>query len=86
MRISEALGADITAMGIECGHRTLTVLRKGGPIQMIVPALHDIPWRACTRSGAADATNQPAPPHIILEALTDLYRPGALPWLKLLHD
>jgi integrase/recombinase XerD len=30
LRISEALGADITAMGSERGHRTLTVLRKGG--------------------------------------------------------
>jgi hypothetical protein len=30
--------------------------------------------------------NQPAPPHIILEALTDLDRPGARPWLQLLHD
>jgi hypothetical protein len=84
LRISEALGADITAMGIECGHRTLTVLRKGGPIQMIVLALHDIRWRACTRSGAADATNPR--PRIILEALTDLDRPGAQPWLELLHD
>jgi integrase len=32
LRISEALGADIEAMGIERGHRTLTVLRKGGKI------------------------------------------------------
>jgi integrase/recombinase XerD len=30
LRISEALGADIEALGIERGHRTLTVLRKGG--------------------------------------------------------
>jgi site-specific recombinase XerD len=30
LRISEALGADITDLGIERGHRTLTVLRKGG--------------------------------------------------------
>jgi integrase/recombinase XerD len=32
LRISEALGADIDALGIERGHRTLTVLRKGGKI------------------------------------------------------
>jgi site-specific recombinase XerD len=32
LRISEALGADIEALGIERGHRTLTVLRKGGKI------------------------------------------------------
>jgi integrase/recombinase XerD len=32
LRISEALGADIAAMGSQRGHRTLTVLRKGGKI------------------------------------------------------
>lgn len=35
LRISEALGADITAMGSERGHRTLTVLRKGGKLVTI---------------------------------------------------
>ena len=35
LRISEALGANIEALGIERGHRTLTVLRKGGKIVVI---------------------------------------------------
>jgi integrase/recombinase XerD len=36
MRISEALGADIDRLGLERGgHRTLTVLRKGGKIVTI---------------------------------------------------
>ena len=35
LRISEALGADIAALGLERGHRTLTVLRKGGKIVTI---------------------------------------------------
>ena len=35
LRISEALGADIDKLGIERGHRTLTVLRKGGKIVVI---------------------------------------------------
>jgi integrase/recombinase XerD len=35
LRISEALGADITALGLERGHRTLTILRKGGKIVTI---------------------------------------------------
>ena len=35
LRISEALGADIDKLGIERGHRTLTVLRKGGKIVTI---------------------------------------------------
>ena len=30
LRVSEAIGADIAALGLERGHRTLTVLRKGG--------------------------------------------------------
>jgi integrase/recombinase XerD len=32
LRVSEALGADIEALGLERGHRTLTVLRKGGKV------------------------------------------------------
>jgi integrase len=35
LRISEALGADIDELGLERGHRTLTVLRKGGKIVTI---------------------------------------------------
>ena len=35
LRIPEAVGADIVALGIERGHRTLTVLRKGGKIVTI---------------------------------------------------
>jgi hypothetical protein len=35
LRVSEALGADIDALGIERGHRTLTILRKGGKIVTI---------------------------------------------------
>jgi hypothetical protein len=35
LRISEALGADITALGSERGHRTLTIVRKGGKIVTI---------------------------------------------------
>ncbi len=36
LRVSEALGADVEALGIERGHRTLTVVRKGGKI-VVVP-------------------------------------------------
>jgi integrase/recombinase XerD len=32
LRVSEALGADINALGLERGHRTLTVTRKGGKV------------------------------------------------------
>jgi integrase len=30
LRVSEAIGTDIEALGLERGHRTLTVVRKGG--------------------------------------------------------
>ena len=32
LRVSEAIGANIEALGQERGHRTLTVLRKGGKL------------------------------------------------------
>ncbi len=32
LRVSEAIGADINALGLERGHRTLTVTRKGGKV------------------------------------------------------
>ena len=35
LRISEALGADIEHLGVERGHRTLTITRKGGKIVTI---------------------------------------------------
>jgi integrase/recombinase XerD len=35
LRVSEALGTDIEALGLERGHRTLTVLRKGGTVVTI---------------------------------------------------
>ena len=35
LRVSEATGADIEALGLERGHRTLTILRKGAKIVVI---------------------------------------------------
>ncbi len=32
LRVSEAIGADIAAFGVERGHRTLTVVRQGGKL------------------------------------------------------
>jgi integrase/recombinase XerD len=32
LRVSEAIGADIEALGLERGHRTLTIVRKGGKV------------------------------------------------------
>jgi len=35
LRVSEAAGADIEALGVERGHRTLVVIRKGGKVVTI---------------------------------------------------
>src|SRR6478752_7126258 len=35
LRVSEAIGANIERLGLERGHRTLTILRKGGKIVTI---------------------------------------------------
>jgi hypothetical protein len=33
--VSEATGADIEALGVERGHRTLVVIRKGGKVATV---------------------------------------------------
>ena len=35
MRVSEATGANIEALGVERGHRTLVIIRKGGKVVTI---------------------------------------------------
>jgi len=35
LRVSEATGADIERLGLERGHRTLTITRKGGKVVII---------------------------------------------------
>jgi integrase/recombinase XerD len=35
LRVSEATGADIEHLGLDRGHRTLTITRKGGKVVMI---------------------------------------------------
>jgi integrase len=43
LRVSEALGADIDALGLERGHRTLTVTRKGGKV-VTMPLAPRVAW------------------------------------------
>jgi len=38
LRVSEATGADIEALGLERGHRTLTIVRKGGKVADVIAA------------------------------------------------
>jgi len=35
LRVSEAIGGDIEALGVERGHRTLVVTRKGGKVATV---------------------------------------------------
>ena len=42
LRVSEAVGADIEHLGLERGHRTLTITRKGGKIVTIPLAPRDV--------------------------------------------
>ena len=37
LRVSEATGANIESLGVERGHRTLVITRKGGKIVTIPP-------------------------------------------------
>jgi integrase/recombinase XerD len=48
LRVSEATGADIEALGIERGHRTLVITRKGGKV---VRGPAGTPYRPGDRSG-----------------------------------
>jgi integrase/recombinase XerD len=43
LRVSEATGASIEDMGIERGHRTLVITRKGGKVVTILLAPADSP-------------------------------------------
>jgi hypothetical protein len=56
LRISEALGADIDALGSERGHRTLTVLRKGG--KMVTIPLARAPHAPSTSPSANGPTGR----------------------------
>jgi hypothetical protein len=53
--VSEALGADIDSLGLERGHRTLTVVRKGGKVLTI----HSPTNSPCDRPGYRRACGGP---------------------------
>jgi integrase len=46
LRVSEAIGANIEAPGLERGHRTPTVVRKGGKLVTMPLAPHASPGRS----------------------------------------
>jgi integrase/recombinase XerD len=51
LRVSETTGADIEDLGLERGHRTLTITRKGGKILTIPLALRTaapLTWPSAT--------------------------------------
>ncbi|MEP7021223.1 MAG: site-specific integrase [Pseudonocardiales bacterium] len=57
LRNSEALGADIDALGIERGHRTLTVVRKGGKV-VTIPLARPVPLRPPTWRSESASTDR----------------------------
>jgi integrase/recombinase XerD len=71
LRVSEATGADIEHLGLERGHRTLTITRKGGKVVTIPLAprtARAIDLAAGERSGGpvflgADGLVRRGPPH-----------------------
>lgn len=67
LRVSEAIGADIDALGLERGHRTLTVLRKGGKGQRC-RSRRASPERSTWRS--ASATTGRSSPTPMVDAST----------------
>jgi integrase len=58
LRVSEAIGADIEDLGLERGHRTLTIVRKGGKV-VTIPLAPDGPGPSTWRSanGAKDRSS-----------------------------
>jgi Phage integrase, N-terminal SAM-like domain len=54
LRVSEATGADIEHLGLERGHRTLTITRKGGKV-VTIPPRRAPPGRSTWPSGNAPA-------------------------------
>ena len=61
LRVSEATGANIEALGLERGHRTLTILRKGGKVVTIPLARRTQPGPSTLQSasGARDRSSLP---------------------------
>src|SRR6266404_4745065 len=52
LRVSEATGADIEHLGVERGHRTLVITRKGGKV-VTIPLARVPPGRSTWRSASA---------------------------------
>jgi hypothetical protein len=61
LRVSEAVGADIETLGIERGHRTLVVTRKGGKV-VTVPLAPVPPARLTWPSASAARDRSSWPP------------------------
>jgi integrase/recombinase XerD len=64
LRVSEAIGADIEDLGLERGHRTLTILRKGGRIVTVPPSRRGRPgpWTWWAANDARGRSSSPPTP------------------------
>jgi integrase/recombinase XerD len=74
LRVSEAIGADIEDLGLERGHRTLTILRKGGKI-VTVPLAPRRPEPSTWRSANAAPGQSSSEPRAAASTAT---RPAGL--------
>jgi len=63
LRVSEATGADIEHLGLERGHRTLTIARKGGKV-VTIPLAGRIVRKVARRAGIT----KPVGPHTLRHA------------------
>ena len=75
LRVSEATGANIEALGLERGHRTLTILRKGGKT-VIIPLAPGPHVRSTSRSANAAKGHSSSAPTV--NASTDTPPPESL--------
>src|SRR5690348_12689906 len=63
LRVSEATGADVEHLGLERGHRTLTVTRKGGKVVIVplAPRTATAPGGSSARPPGAPGSPSPSP-------------------------
>ena len=69
LRVSEATGADIDRLGLERGHRTLTILRKGGKI-VTIPLAPARPGRSTWRSASGSTGRSSSGPTASVSTVT----------------
>jgi site-specific recombinase XerD len=70
LRVSEATGADIEHLGVERGHRTLTITREGGKV-VTIPLAPRIVRKTARRAGIAKTVTPHRLRHAFITAALD---------------